>query len=224
MDKIPIYPITIDTIREIGYDGYMQRLFWLAITDHEINAMIVEMKDKISPLGFLILLLETNEEIREVILSAFLLVTHCHVAWNLEEMKIFTDDFEITEENFLRFQQIVCERNLYKTEEIHENPSNEKARQLLERSKQLNEKLRKMHGDGDGVTIADIISICAARMHVHPDEMGRYDLWQINDLIGRLKMDDDYKVGVESLVHGAKKEDVDLTYWIGANINLLNGD
>ena len=37
-------------------------------------------------------------------------------------------------------------------------------------------------------------------------------------------MDDDYKVGVESLVHGAKKEDVDLTYWIGANINLLNGD
>lgn len=224
VDDIPVYPIPISEIRKIGYDGYMARLYWLCITEHEIHSMVVDVPDGLTPFGFLVLLLETNVEIRKIIVSAFQLVTHAGISWNLEELKIYTDDFVITEDNFLKFQKIVCERNLYKTEEIHENPSNEKARQLLERSKQLKEKMRKLRGDEDGVTIADIISICAAKSHVHPDEMGKYDLYQINDLIGRLKMEDDYTTGIESLLHGAKKEDVDLSYWIGKNVNLLNGD
>ena len=42
----------------------------------------------------------------------------------------------------------------------------------------------------------------------------QYDLYQFNDQFNRLKIMDDYEVSVQALLHGAKKEDVNLTHWI----------
>ena len=42
----------------------------------------------------------------------------------------------------------------------------------------------------------------------------KYDIYQFNDQFNRLKIMDDYEVNVQALLHGAKKENVNLTHWI----------
>jgi len=43
----------------------------------------------------------------------------------------------------------------------------------------------------------------------------------LNDMLGRFKIFDDYETNINALLHGAKKEDIDLTHWISGNKGLF---
>ena len=64
------------------------------------------------------------------------------------------------------------------------------------------------------ITLADLVSILASGFGLTMAEGMKYDIYQFNDQFNRLKIMDDYEVNVQALLHGAKKENVNLTHWI----------
>ena len=82
---------------------------------------------------------------------------------------------------------------------------------------ELNEKLATAQADlaaKDEATLADLVSILASGFGLTMADVMKYDIYQFNDQFNRLKIMDDYEVNVQALLHGAKKENVNLTHWI----------
>lgn len=220
--NVPVYPVTIRDIRRMGYGMYRTRLGLLCISEDTIQEMMQTKGGTCVPLLFLLSLLEYKEDLREDILSSFEMVTHCRPQWDIHSLSLFFGTGSLTMDNFPTFQNIVRERNKYDLRTVDENPADERTRALLRKSRELEKRRAKAKGDEDGVTLADLISICAAKLGVHPDTIGDYDMYQLDDRLGRLKAFDDYDTGIAALLHGASKEDVDLRYWIGAGKGLFD--
>lgn len=218
---VPIYPVSIQDIRRLGYVHYRMNLGLLCLTPEQVQEMMQGEKGVSIPFYFLLSILEYHEADRKIISEAFQMVTREPVTWDIQEMKLYCGDGILTVENFPAFQNIVRERNQFDVQTADENPADERTRALLRRSRELEKRRAKARGDEDGITLADIVSICAARLGVHPDVIGQYDMFQLYDLLGRLKMYDEYEVGVEALLHGASKDDVELKHWLSGNQNIF---
>lgn len=219
----PIYPVTIRDIRRMGYAHYKTLLGIICLTSNDIKAILKESSEDAGvPLYFLISILEYNENQRADILEAFRMVCHEDPSWNFDTMEIYAGGGVLTSENFTEFQTVVKERNKVPGDASDdENPADEYTRRLLAKSRAIEEKKAKQRGDDEGVTLADLISICAAKLQVHPDCIGDYDMYQLNDVLGRFKIFDDYETNINALLHGAKKEDIDLQHWISGNQSLF---
>ena len=125
--------------------------------------------------------------------------------------------FNITQENFDDVQAVIRLRNgLQDIEEEEENPDNEAARRVLQRRKEerLKRKRLKEVDEESAITLADLVSILASGFGLTMADVMKYDIYQFNDQFNRLKIMDDYEVNVQALLHGAKKENVNLTHWI----------
>ena len=72
----------------------------------------------------------------------------------------------------------------------------------------------KLAENESDITISDLVSIMANGLGMTMHQVMQYDLYQFNDQFNRLKIMDDYEVSVQALLHGAKKEDVNLKHWI----------
>lgn len=126
----------------------------------------------------------------------------------------------IHSDNFDSLRTILKERNCLSDSESGDagHPADARASALLEKRRLAREKLRAKkleQGDGDSITLADLISIFAQAQHLPLQEVyENYDIYQFNNQFNRLKMKDDYHVGLQMLLAGAKKEDVKLTHYI----------
>jgi hypothetical protein len=120
--------------------------------------------------------------------------------------------------NFNDFQQVLKIRNcLINVETDEDNPDSERTRQLLERRKQLREKINKSKqglDENESITLFDLISIYAEAEQMKLEDVFEYDLFQFNNQFNRLKIFMDYDVNIRALLAGAKKEDVDLQHWL----------
>lgn len=221
INGFPVYPVPIRTIRRIGYTTYRTLLGILCITPENISAMLEDPTIEGVPLYFLVTILEYQEKQREDILDAFRLICREDISWNAENMEIYCSGGTLDRTNFSDFQSVVKKRNKIGDSSEDDNPADERTRALLARSRELEAKRAKARGDDEGVTLADLISICAAKLQIHPDCIGDYDMYQLNDMLGRYKIFDDYETNMNALLHGAKKEDVDLHHWISGNQDLF---
>lgn len=221
VQDVPVYPVSIQDIRRMGYAKYRIQLGVLCLTADQVQDIMGDKVGTHEPFYFLLSLLEYSEAESGGIIDAFRMVTHETVTWDLSELKIYAGSGTLTVENFSDFQNVIRERNQFDTKTVDENPADERTRALLRRSRELEKRRAKAKGDEDGVTLADIVSICAAKIGVHPDVIGQYDMFQLYDLLGRLKILDEYDTGIEALLHGASKNDVDLKHWICANQDMF---
>lgn len=220
--KIKIYSVPLKEIWEFGYERYISIISAICIQKDELKSLFPDIEsDDLSPIDFIIANIIYNKKDSKSFYDVIKMLTHEKIDCDIEKRMIRIGDGTLSQSNIGEFQEIVKDRNLMNVEESHENPSNDKARQILERSRELRRKRKQYDDDDSGITFADIISIMAAKMEKSISEIGDYDIWQINDQLARLKAFDDYEVGYQALLHGAKKEDVDLNHWIGKNINLF---
>lgn len=222
---VPVYPVTIREIRRMGYARYKGLLGILCLTPEDISVLLDDPSSPGVPLYFLISILELKENQRDDILDAFRMVCHDTVTWDVQSMEIRLGDGVLNTENFPVFQTVIRERNKMLNKEVDsdDNPADERTKALLAKSRELEAKRSKARdGDDSGVTLADLVSICAAKLCVHPDAIGEYDMYQLNDVLGRFKMFEDYETNISALLHGAKKEDVDLRHWISGNQSLFD--
>ncbi|MBO5970235.1 MAG: hypothetical protein J6S14_17280 [Clostridia bacterium] len=221
VNGFPVYPVTIRQIRQMGYIRYRTCLALLTLTDEDVAKMMKGTVETGVPFFFLLSVLAFQEDQRDDIVQAFRMVCREDIEWDEKSLEIRSSSGVLTSENFLEFQNVVRERNKYDTQTVDENPADEYTRQLQQKSREMEARRAKQRGDGEGVTLVDLISICAAKLQVHPDAIGDFDMYQLNDALGRFKMFDDYEVNIQALLHGAKKEDIDLSHWISGNKSLF---
>lgn len=93
------------------------------------------------------------------------------------------------------------------------NPSNAKAAAIIARSKELAKKIKKSEGSSE-LTLNDLLSILSAKSNRSLEDIAKMDMYQIRDSIRRYKSVDDYEVGIEALIAGAKPDDIKLEHWI----------
>lgn len=124
----------------------------------------------------------------------------------------------LTDSNFHKFAELLKLRFGIdeKTNLNEDNPSNDRARALIEQRNKYREKLKKLKkGDDSDLTLTDLISIYSESAHMSPQYIyENYDMYQFNDQFNRLKIMLDYTVSIQSLLAGAKSEDVNLQHWI----------
>lgn len=219
---VPVFPVTIRQIRQMGYIRYRINLAMLCMTEEDVRKLMNGVSDSGDPFLFLLSVLEYKEDQREDIIAAFRMVCREDITWDIGSFTIHAAGGTLTTENFRDFQNVIRERNKCNDQTADENPADEFTRQLMQKSRELEAKRAKMRGDEDGVTLPDLISICAAKMQAHPDVVGDFDMYQLNDALGRYKIFDDYETNIQALLHGAKKEDIDLSHWISGNKSLFD--
>lgn len=218
VDGVPIYPISLREISRIGYKRYSTELRILCLTESDIQVL---SGDDISDRGVFSFLVANARKDKETMQSfLFLLskITRSRVVFLPGRMCFSGGFFEITKENFSDIQEIIRLRNglLQEEDGEDENPDNEAARRVLQRRKEerLKRKKAKIKDEESEITLEDLISILASGLGMLTDSVMEYDLYQFNDQFNRLKIMDDYHVNVQALLHGAKKEDVNLVHWI----------
>lgn len=218
VDGVPIYPVSLRDIAQIGYKRYNTELRILCLTETDVQAL--SGKD-ISERGIFSFLVTSAINDRETMQSfLFLLgkITHSKVVFLSNKMCFSGGFFEITKDNFPNIQEVIRLRNglQYIDDGEDENPDNEAARRVLQRRKEERLKRRKAKtpDEDSEITLEDLISILSSGLGMSMDSIMDYDLYQFNDQFNRLKIMDDYQVNIQALLHGAKKEDVNLTHWI----------
>ena len=217
VDGVPIFPIPIREIARVGYTKYNTDIRFLSLTESDIGALLGKDISGVGAFNYLIGNALHDRETLHMMMFWLTKITHSKLTFSPRRLSFVGDGFEITKDNFDSVQEIIRLRNgLQGVEEEEENPDNEAARRVLQRRKEERLKRRKAKsGDEESsLTLADLVSILASGIGMTMDEIMEYDLYQFNDQFNRLKIMEDYEVNVQALLHGAKKEDVNLTHWI----------
>lgn len=226
--NLKIHKVSFSEISEIGYIKYNQIINMLCLDEDKIKPYINAGYTEIDVYSFIVIsayqsLHDKKSEDEFVLMDDLTLVLQHifkeDVTFDVQRACFFVGESGIlSQDNFQEFQFIIKKRNcLENIEEDIENPDTEMARRLLEKRRKAREKLEKVKqkdGDGEGLTIADLISIFAEAEQMYIEDVFKHDIYQFNNQFSRMKIFKDYEVNIQALLAGAKSEDIDLQHWL----------
>ena len=196
---VPIYPIPIRRIAQIGYMRFNSELRLLCLTEDDIKVLTGDDASDVGVYTYLVASAVRDAELMNALIFWLSEITHCKVLFSQRKIAFVTRSFEINKDNFSAIQSVIRQRN------------------GLQRRKEERLKRRKaksLDDDESAITLSDLVSILASGFGMTLQEVMGYDLYQFNDQFNRLKIMDDYEVSVQALLHGAKKEDINFTHWL----------
>lgn len=216
-----LYCLTNNEISEIGFNNYSQYLSILCIEKENIPMFIPEeyKNEEVSTFECLVISCLIDLQFKELILTS-LSIFFKEKATFFKDMECFyigdiSENKFITIENYEYIKFVLKKQNGIKVEEP-EKFANSLAQQMAEKMKKMREKYSKC-SNGNNEQICDysdiISSVCAKHNSINPFNIGDLTINQTIDQFKRLNMIDKYQIDVQSLLHGAKKEDVGLEGW-----------
>lgn len=216
IDGVPIHPISLQMISDIGYIRFNTELKLLCLTEDDVKNLTGNDISDIGVYTYLVGSALNDPNLMQILLYWLSTITHSQMLFSDKRLCFSSGAFDLNKDNFSAIQTIIRYRNgLQNIDEEVENPDNEAARRVLQRRKEERLKRSKAKADHEtAITLSDLISILASGLGMTLQEVMNYDLYQFNDQFNRLKIMDDYEVSVQALLHGAKKEDINFTHWI----------
>ena len=217
LNGVPICPITIDEIAEMGYSNYRNLLSYICADINDIVKDNDGKYDNSHIYAFLLYGYLNNEDSRRAFTDALRMICHTDsIKYDAAHEAFLIDDGILNNDNFLDFQIIVKERNgISQLNEDIDNPANAKAAALLAKKKALKKKIDKAKNqDTSGITLADLVSITASGLHLPLSVVSQYDIYQFNDQFNRLRIFKDYDVNIQALLAGADSNSIKLQHWI----------
>lgn len=217
LNGVPICPITIDEIAEIGYSNYRSMLSYICADIDDIIQNNDGKYDSSHVYAFLLYGYLKNASSKEIFTNALKMICHTdNIKYDANNEAFLIDNGILNNDNFLDFQTIVKERNgISKLNEDIDNPANAKAAALLAKKKALKKKIDKSKNqDSNEITLADLVSITASGLHLPISVISQYDIYQFNDQFNRLRIFKDYDVNIQALLAGAESNSIKLQHWI----------
>lgn len=214
---IPVLFIPSSKLARYGYTKLLKQISLIALDEYSIPEAVKKEVGNLSIFEFTCALLMLDETVRTDFCAGMSFITGQTTTFDIKSETLKIGGIKITSDIYIELKRVICRRYLFDagSEEEKYNPANERARRLIEKSKQYNRKLAKMRGEEDNeMSVTDLISIYAACARLSPVEVGKLDLFQINDQLGRYKVQDDWQVGIQALMHGAHSEDINLRHWL----------
>ena len=216
--NVPIYPISIRRIAEIGYSKFNTEVRLLCLNESDVAVMTGHDISEIGIFTYLLANAMSDQSMMDLLVFWLSEITRNRVMFSERKMCFVSRAFEINRDNFNEIQMVIrCRNGLRGVDEEAENPANEAARRVLKRRKEERMKRHKAKLNEIGqpeITLSDLVSILASGLKMTMQDVMEYDLYQFNDQFNRLKIIDNYDVSIQALLHGAKKEDVNLVHWI----------
>jgi hypothetical protein len=216
-----LYSPTIDEITNAGFDLYNKYLSILCISSEDICELydIQDENINIEPYEYLLLTFQSNEENLNIVLEGLKYffreeISYCIDGYffvgNISECRIINKD------NFNFIIDILKRQNcISRKKENTQKPKSESQKKFFAL---LMEK-RKKYKTESNTDISDTVSaICAKHPSVNLFNVGKLTIYQLVDTYKRLNSIDEYFISIQSLLAGAKKEDVNLVHW-GSKLN-----
>lgn len=220
-----IHKVSFDKQCDIGYRRYSDIIGLLCVNNDKLKEFLksedADVYAYIISLCYYAVTKQDEERIEFLrnLINVLKLIFNNDVKFDVSDTSFaIGKDAVLNRENFDEFIKIVKIRNcLDDITSENDNPDSDRTRQLLERRRQLREKVNKtksQNSDDDGLTILDLISIYAESSHMKLEDVFQYDMFQFNNQFNRLKIFKDYEVNIQALLAGAKKEDIELKHWL----------
>ncbi len=212
LDGISIYPVSVRQIAEFGYMEYNQALKILCIGKQDLKSLINE---EISPFEFLQMSMLFDPKIEEQLRRLILLICKNKAVFSEEKQGFIIGEGVLHKDNFDEFVNIIRIANCLDVGNITENPSNEKAKILLEKRRNIRNKIRRNNrsGSDDGLNLHDLVSIVSTGLRLPINEVLEYSVYQLSDALKRLISKENYDTSIYALIQGANKNDLDLKHW-----------
>lgn len=223
-----VHPFTVGDIKNIGGETVFNS--YLGVLTVDKDRLFKNEEDSankppdITNFELVYTICGTDENFRNMYLKAmsFILkenVVICNIGFYIGEIET---DRIISNDNYNDLIHIIKLQNgIEKLDsEALDNPASEKAKELLEKRKLLREKLNKAKnkengGDGEPLTLADLVSIlCANGNGINIFNVWDLSFYAFNDQFNRMKMFEDYQVNIQSLLAGANPDDIEFKHWM----------
>lgn len=209
---INIHSVKIKEIAEFGYFKYNQALKILCIDKFEIKEVLGTNKN-ISSFEFLVFSMINDYQIKALMEEILYLICKEKIIFSQDDFIFKVGKSEINSTNFEEIVSIVRKRNCIKSEELSEgNPSNDKAKRILEKRKMARIKIKNRNKENNSnLDISDIISSLSLKTPIK--ELMNLDIYQLIDKFSRLIKYENYHTNINALIHGANKNELDLKHW-----------
>lgn len=215
-NKIFVHPITIGEIRDVGESQYNR---YLSILCKDKEDFQFENDDDLSLLDLNYIYCLYSDEYRGIYLEAlsFFLKEQIHLhpdgffyLGDLPEGRFITSSVYEELLQVLKKQNLVPDK---KDKDRQFKPDNDKAKELIEKMKQIKEKIKKKDV-GEELNLYDIVSIVS----VHSANYGFFNVWdltiyQLYTIFIRLMKKDDYDSKFSLMLQGAQIELSELKHW-----------
>lgn len=213
IDSIFVYPVSIGKIAKFGYKEYNQALKILCISNQEIKSIVNE---DIPPFEFLRMNMLFDPNITKILCQILSLICKNKVTFSDEKLGFIVGRGILDKNNFDRIVNIIRIENCINNESADENPSNEKARMILEKRRKARNKLIK-NNQANTLHIPEIVNIVSVGMNLPISEVMQYSIYQLICEFNRLISKENYETSISALIHGANKNDLDLKHWTEKN-------
>lgn len=237
IDNLEIKPFTLNEVVEFGHENYLSALQALFIEKHvftdnmeESKVAIVEEQagavgkntvfdyyikyageEFIKLLGYSLSFIFRTEDV--VLEGDTILIDSLQREEDSEPLKIVSRD------NFSLIIEIIKRQNNipFETEEDIKKPKDERARKLIEKMEQNKRALearKQQMSEGNQFPFDDMISAITTRSN----SINKFNIWDLNiyqiyDEFERINAIEGYHTSIESMMHGAKIDD--LQHWAG---------
>ena len=224
IDDIPTYKIPLNQIIDFGYVEYQNLIRLICMGKDEINKMF-QMENEIDDVFIFLFVMCTQDfstngySFSKEMLRFLQLIFNKDVKIDIEHGFVIGESHTLNRENFSKLQEVIKYRNSLNDieEENSDNPADEATRQLIEKRNKLRKKikeLKKTEDDNEPITLFDLISIYAEMEKMKIEDVCEYDFFQFNNQFNRMKVVEDFKVNVQSLLAGADSKSIKLKHWL----------
>lgn len=211
--NIKVYPMSIREIAKFGYVKYNQAINIFCMPESEIHKLV---GGNIFSMEFLRMNTVFDEGIRAMIKDFLSLVCKTKVTYSEKDYSFIVGGEPIDKGNIDELKSII--RKINCTEETDsestENPSNARARQLLEKRRKLRNKIIKHQKENNLLKVHEIVSAVAVSQKMSINQVMDYNLYQLMDQFVRLISKETYETNMEALLHGADSKNIEITHWI----------
>jgi len=223
LDDIPTYKVTLGEMADFGFTKAQNIISLLCMDDDKAKEYLSDSTEQ--PSTFLFIVLNILQEYKQIengeinkrnfndlfcksIPSFLKILFKEEVVFDLDYGFIIGEGnaYTINTTNYDKFRQILKNRNcLTDINDIEDigNPDNDMVKKLLEKRKNLREKVKKLkrsNAEAEHMPLQNVYDF--------------YDVYQFNNQFNRLKIMDDFHVNVQALIAGAKSEEVKLQHWL----------
>lgn len=225
IDQIPIYPIKIRDIAEQGEHKYnLSLMFTVSLREafkHIAEDIDIKKFEKLTDFELILILSTIYEDFCEQIIDAinfFIKVDKIQLNKSQECFDLYNQEDKIgvfNNSNYDDFINIIKIQNYIKKEEEEYAPANKKAAEMIKRKKELQKKMAKAKGQKEILSFADYISILMAKSHeMDVNKCLDMTLYAFFNYLERLTVIDNYEIGIQQLLAGAKPNQVNLKHWL----------
>lgn len=215
LNDIKLYPLKLWEIFEISLNKYNLFLSLLSYTKNEIMESLNVVED-IPLYDFVVLNFVSDEsnDFRDSFLNILSRITKKKVSFNVSGYFLVGTKAIIDAKNFNDFTKIIKHQNVLKERKnVVVTKKQRDYKEMVEKARKKHKEYIKAIGSQD----TDILDIISAVSSKHPSinlfNIQNLTMYQLIDQFKRLNMIDDYFISVDSLLAGAKKNDVNLIHW-----------